>query len=77
MFVAPNFLEYEGAVRLFNGSYASSGRLEVFLYNQWGAVCDPTFSQISAIVVCKQLGYNQVASFMKRYRNVYVFIVII
>ena len=69
VYIAPNFLEYDGAVRLANGSY---GLLEVFLYNVWGTVCNSRFSISAAIVVCKQLGYNEArdVNFMK-YGNVY------
>jgi len=69
VFVAFDFLQYEGAVRLVNGSYASTGRLEVFLNNQWGTVCDPNFRIAVANVVCSQLGYTQARSITFRYIN--------
>ena len=56
MYIATNLLEYNGAVRLANGS---SGLLEVFLNNLWGTVCDFRFSVSAATVVCKQLGYHR------------------
>lgn len=60
VFLAFDFLEYDGAVRLVDGPYTSSGRLEVFLNSQWGAVCDPWFPLSTAGgVVCRQLGYTQ------------------
>ena len=62
MFVATNFLQYDGAVRLTGGTYASSGLLEIFLNNQWGTVCDSLFSIPAATVACKQLGYNKVGA---------------
>jgi len=66
--IASNFLEYEGAVRL-NGSYASSGRLEVFLNNQWGTACsfNNIFPLTAANVACKQLGYIQATTISFRY----------
>ena len=42
-----------------DGSYTSSGRLEVFLNSQWGAVCNPRFPLSIAGVVCRQLGYTE------------------
>ena len=57
--VASQFLEYDGAVRLVGGTYTSSGRLEVFLNNQWGGVCNSRFPIHVADVVCKQLQYTQ------------------
>ena len=57
--VANDFLEYNGAVRLVDGSYTSSGRLEVFLNSQWGAVCNTQFPLSIAGVVCRQLGYTE------------------
>ncbi|XP_071480643.1 scavenger receptor cysteine-rich domain superfamily protein-like [Diadema antillarum] len=45
------------SVRLVNGSVDSEGRVEVFLDNTWGAICDNLWGPEDAEVVCKQLGY--------------------
>ena len=72
---ASEFLEYVGAVRLVNNNtYGSSGRLEVFLNNEWGSVCFPsgTFPLGIASVVCKQLGYNRATVVSFRYSVMYI-----
>lgn len=40
-----------------NGNLTGEGRVEIFYGNSWGTVCDGTFSNTDAMVVCKQLGY--------------------
>ncbi|XP_071480642.1 scavenger receptor cysteine-rich domain superfamily protein-like [Diadema antillarum] len=46
-----------GSVRLVDGSVDSEGRVEVFLDDTWGAICDNLWGPEDAEVVCKQLGY--------------------
>ena len=41
--------------------YAREGRLEVFWNRTWGTVCNDGFTDVSAKVVCNQLGYGYVA----------------
>ena len=56
-----------GALRLVQGSVTSSsfsaGRLEVFLYGEWGTICASGFGLIETLIACKQLGYNGVLDY--------------
>ncbi len=42
---------------------ASAGRLELFHDEQWGTVCDDSFSPNDARVACRQLGYEDYTKF--------------
>lgn len=47
----------ESRVRLVGGLNNREGRVEIFLNNQWGTVCDDEWGTPDANVVCRQLGY--------------------
>ena len=44
-----------GDVRLIGGNGVSEGRVEICLNNQWGTVCDDSWDDRGAAVVCRQL----------------------
>ena len=49
-----------GDVRLVNANnnLNTRGRLEVYYQDRWGTVCDDSFNNDAAMVVCRQLGLN-------------------
>uniref|UniRef100_A0A3Q0QPQ0 Neurotrypsin n=1 Tax=Amphilophus citrinellus TaxID=61819 RepID=A0A3Q0QPQ0_AMPCI len=46
---------HQGAARLVGSSTSGSGRFEVYLNGQWGAVCDSHWTDRDASVICRQL----------------------
>ena len=51
---------YDGQVRLVSivDGMKSAGTLEVYLNNNWRAVCSEGFTDTAADSVCRQLGYT-------------------
>uniref|UniRef100_A0A8C3AU80 Neurotrypsin n=1 Tax=Cyclopterus lumpus TaxID=8103 RepID=A0A8C3AU80_CYCLU len=53
---------HQGAARLVGSSTSGSGRVEVYLNGQWGAVCDSHWSDRDASVICRQLGLGDIGA---------------
>lgn len=52
---------FGGDIRLLEGNTPLEGRIEVCLNNVWGTVCNNGWSNTDASVVCRQLGYSDLA----------------
>ena len=47
-----------GEIRLEGGSSLYEGRVEICRNQQWGSVCDNSWTNVDATVVCRHLGYS-------------------
>lgn len=45
-------------VRLRGGPSPFEGRIEVYYNGSWGSVCDKSFDNKDAIVICRMIGVN-------------------
>ena len=48
----------DGSVRLYGGSDAAIGNVEVLYNGVWGAVCATGWNEDAGRLVCAQLGYD-------------------
>ena len=48
----------DGDLRLVSGNVVNEGRVEICLNNVWGTICDDSFSNVDAEVVCRKLNYS-------------------
>ena len=61
----------DGDVRLTDGFSNSSGRVEVCFAGVWGTICDNSWDDLDASVVCKQLGLSGPSECRVAYRMAY------
>ena len=57
----------DGHLRLVDGSVAHEGRLEIFLNEQWGTICDDYWTDEESGVACRQIGYPGAESNTRRF----------
>lgn len=48
----------DGNIRLMGGDSENEGRVELCVGRQWGTVCDDSWDNNDATVVCKQLNFS-------------------
>ena len=48
----------KGDIHLVGGSYSWEGRVEIYLYGEWGTISYHSANALDAHVVCRQLGYD-------------------
>ena len=47
-------------MRLVDGSSFNEGRVEICRIEQWGTICDNSWEDSDASVVCAQLGFSTI-----------------
>ncbi|XP_041470189.1 deleted in malignant brain tumors 1 protein-like isoform X2 [Lytechinus variegatus] len=57
----------EGDVRLVDGSASNEGRVEVYANGGWGTVCDDSWDDTDATVVCQSLGFGSGTAYPSAY----------
>ncbi|KAL6449112.1 hypothetical protein ACFW04_000663 [Cataglyphis niger] len=58
---SPEHCDAPFELRLANGSNPLQGRVEVRHHGVWGTVCDDDFTNATATVICRSLGYGGIA----------------
>ena len=50
----------EGSVRLSGGDIEQEGIPEVCVNGVWGSICDSGWSAVDGLVLCRELGYDDI-----------------
>ncbi|XP_012537284.2 uncharacterized protein LOC105837243 isoform X2 [Monomorium pharaonis] len=58
---SPEHCDAPFELRLANGSNPMQGRVEVRHHGVWGTMCDDDFTNATAMVICRSLGYGGIA----------------
>ena len=53
-----------GDIRLQGGTNQYEGRVEICNNNAWGTVCDDSWNDFDARVVCRQLGISTIGTYL-------------
>ena len=48
----------DGELRLVDGRFPGEGRVEICFEDHFGTVCDDFWDRNDAVVVCRELGFN-------------------
>ena len=61
-----------GNIRLAGGGSLAEGRVEICYQNMWGTICDDSWSEVDARVVCRILGYPPLGTYKKFYKQLII-----
>ena len=61
LFFVCMYIVANDSARLVEGNADSNGRVEVFVDNAWGTVCDQGWGLVGADILCQQLGFPRSA----------------